>query len=425
MKKKPLTIGFDVSWFQAENMSGGVYQYALRLMRALTERTGAIVIALTGDAGWPLAGGEGRDDFRAVKINGCPLAEIVEREGIDIIHSPIQLFPNLTFSVPMVSTLHDLQHIHFPKFFSREEHDYRALFYRQSAVFAERVIVSFQHIKDDVVRHYGIAPDKIDVCQWGVDRPEVPDEESVRAAQKRYGVKTPYLFYSANTWRHKNHLGLIRALKSLRETNKDISLVCTGQKVPDHFPALADEVDKLMLNDAVTFTGYVPEADVRALLKGASLAVIPTLYEAGSFPLVEAMALGVPVICSNVTSLPATIGDERFVFDPSDIKSIVDRSVALLSNEHLRAENILNSKKRISGMHWENAAIRFLESYEKAVEEFQKDKSSASLKEKMIAYELLSDKSVNRLTAEKSALLNSMSWRVTAPLRAALDLFKK
>lgn len=421
-----MRIGFDVTWFQRDNASGGVYQYALRLMRALVEHSDTNVIAITGDSGCPLPAFEDRKKFQLVSLNNEPLARLVAREGIDVIHSPIQYFPNLTFSVPMLSTLHDLQHIHFPDFFSKEELEKRAVLYRQSAVFAERIIVSFQHVKDDIVAHYGIPADKIDVCLWGVDRPQMPNEESVFAAQKRYGIKGPYLFYSANTWRHKNHLGLIRAFDILRnKIGIDISLVCTGQKLPDYFPVILEEVRKLGLENSVFFTGYIPEADVRALLKGAALAVVPTLYEAGSFPLIEAMALEVPVICSNVTSLPSTIGDDRFVFDPADADGFVGKMALMLKDETLRAENVANSKSRISSYGWDKAVLNFVESYKKSAKDFESGTNVMVLKERMFAYELMADEMTRRLKDEKTALLNSMSWKATAPLRAVASLLKK
>jgi glycosyltransferase involved in cell wall biosynthesis len=77
------------------------------------------------------------------------------------------------------------------------------------------------------------------------------------------------------------------------------------------------------------------------------LVVIPTLYEAGSFPLLEAMSLQAPVICSSVTSLPETIGDTRFVFDPLDIEKMASLIIELLDDSELRATNIVNGKQRI------------------------------------------------------------------------------
>lgn len=425
MSKGALTVGFDVTWFQRENTSGGVYQYAFRLMAALVEHTDLRVVAMTGEAGCPLPGLEGKKNFRAVNMGNDSFIAFAAREGIDVMHSPVQYFPNLTFSVPMISTLHDLQHVHFPEFFSKEELDKRAVLYKQAAVFAERVMVSFQHVKDDIVAHYGIPAEKIDVCLWGVDRPQVPDEASVLAALKMYDIKGPYLFYSANTWRHKNHLGLLKAFALLRKKIDNTSLVCTGQKLPEHFPVIEEELKRLGLEDSVRFTGYIPEADVRALLKGAALAVIPTLYEAGSFPLVEAMSLEVPVVCSNVTSLPGTIGDERFLFDPADPAGMAEKIELMIKDEGLRAENVVNSRKRISSYGWERAALNFADSYRKAAECFASGAKEPRLKEKMQAYELMTDEMTRRLKAEKAALLNSMSWRATAPLRAVASLLKK
>ncbi|MFM6269887.1 MAG: glycosyltransferase, partial [Dolichospermum sp.] len=83
------------------------------------------------------------------------------------------------------------------------------------------------------------------------------------------------------------------------------------------------------------------------LYKNCALVVVPTLYEAGSFPLLEAMFLEVPVICSSVTSLPETIGDSRFIFDPLNIEEMGNLIVNMLNDEPLRMANIKNNQARI------------------------------------------------------------------------------
>jgi glycosyltransferase involved in cell wall biosynthesis len=109
--------------------------------------------------------------------------------------------------------------------------------------------------------------------------------------------------------------------------------------------------------------GIVPEAELYWLYKNSSLVVIPTLYEAGSFPLIEAMYLQAPVVCSSVTSLPETIGDSRFVFDPLDVDQISSLIMNLLNNSELREENIRNSRKRIEQMRKVDSNSHFLEVY--------------------------------------------------------------
>ena len=94
----------------------------------------------------------------------------------------------------------------------------------------------------------------------------------------------------------------------------------------------------------------LPETELYWLYKNCSLVVVTTLYEAGSFPLLEAMSLNVPVICSSVTSLPETIGDSRFIFDPLNIEQMGELITETLNDEKLRIDNIKNSKTRIENL---------------------------------------------------------------------------
>lgn len=418
-----MTVGFDVTWMNVENTSGGVFQYAFRLISALLEHTDIKVVAITGPAGKgifePLKKYKNFGEVLLTPPNS--LLDIVKSENIDVVHTPIQDLINVTFSVPMITTLHDLQHFYYPEFFTAETIKFRDKYYKKSAEFSERVIVSFQHVKDDIVKFYGIPAEKIDVCPLGFLTPKpIKDSESIEI-KKKYGIPERYLFYSANTWRHKNHINLIRALKILHDRHGlRISLVCTGQKYPDFYPEVKSEINNLGLGSYVNFLGYIPEEDVRVLLKNATLAVITTLYEAGSFPLMEAMAYEVPVICSNVTSLPDTIGDKRFIFDPKDVDQIAEKAAMMLKDEKLVEGNKGNSRIRVREGGWDKAAHTFLYAYSKAVEGFN-NKDVRDLKTKMQIYEELT----NKLNEQLDALFNSLSWKLTSPLRGIASFFKK
>jgi glycosyltransferase involved in cell wall biosynthesis len=416
-----MTVGFDVTWMDKDNKSGGVYQYAFRLISAIVEHTDTNVVAITGPTGKgifePL---KKYKNFKEVPF-GPPnsLLDIVKSDNIDVVHTPIQNLINFTLSVPMIITLHDLQHYYYPEFFTADEIKFRDFFYKLSAEFAERVIVSFQHAKEDIVRFYGIPAEKIDVCPLGTVSPKPIDNNKFQVIREKYKIPERYIFYSANTWRHKNHVSLIRALKILHEKyDLKISLICTGRQYPDYYPQILGEVNKLNLKDFVNFTGYIPEDDVKTLLKNSTLAVIPTLYEAGSFPLMEAMAYEVPVICSNVTSLPDTIRDKRFIFDPKDIEQIAEKAATLLKDEKLVQENRENSRIRVREGGWDKTVHMFLNVYSKAVEEFNKAKDIKALKNRMQIYESVSK-------GDLDALRNSYSWKITAPIRAVAAFLKK
>ena len=111
----------------------------------------------------------------------------------------------------------------------------------------------------------------------------------------------------------------------------------------------------------------MPEGDLISLYKNSSLVVIPTLYEAGSGPLYEAMRYGVPVICSNVTSLPDTVGSDDFLFDPKNINELKSKIILGFSDEDFRRRNIENSKLRMEHFKTFDYFENFLTVYEKAL----------------------------------------------------------
>lgn len=358
---------------RSDNGYGGVNQYALRLMSALVKYGDVRVVAMISPEGAGLCDDiKGENFLEIVLSNPWSLAVVAEQHDIDVIHTPIQHFIGITFSVPMISTLHDLQPFHFPEFFTPEEIEYRNIYYRRSAEFSERVIVTYEHVKSDIVRYYDIPTDKIDVCPFGTPDRSCISEVEIRRVRFCYHLPDIYLLYPANTWRHKNHTTLLTALGRLRDVyGTTIRLVCTGHQQEDYFPELVRQIEMLNIGAQVQFTGFLSEEDMPAVVAGATLVVIPTLYEAGSLPLVEAMSYAVPVICSNVTSLPDTIGDERFVFDPLDVEGLTDLIYRMLTDESLRQDNILNSRRRRDEMGWEKAVTSFIDSYRRAVEGFQ------------------------------------------------------
>ena len=172
-----------------------------------------------------------------------------------------------------------------------------------------------------------------------------------------------FLLYPAATWKHKNHINLIQAIAKLIEDGLDIQLICTGN-ITDHHLTIEKEIKKLNMEGRVKFLRIVPEEDLIGLYRTASLVVIPTLYEAGSGPLYEAMRYSCPVICSNVTSLPDTMGNDNFIFDPNSIDEFVSLIRIMLTDDNLRQKNISNSIERMNYFRSRKYAYRFLEVYQ-------------------------------------------------------------
>lgn len=184
------------------------------------------------------------------------------------------------------------------------------------------------------------------------------------AFRERYGLPVRYVVYPANFWPHKNHLRLLQAWQQLRDevALADYKLALCGAKERGH-NAILTWLAQLSLADTVVLLGYLPAADMPLLYAAASLMVFPSLFEGFGLPILEAMAAGCPVACSNTTSLPEIAGDAAIYFNPLDPSAIAQSIFALLSNEDLRRAFIARGLSRASKFSWEECAKQTLAVY--------------------------------------------------------------
>jgi glycosyltransferase involved in cell wall biosynthesis len=280
----------------------------------------------------------------------------------------------LRLRMPYLVTMHDVQELHFPENFSPAQRAVRAVQYWKAMEKAAEVIVSYHHVRADLIKFFGLPADKIHVCPIPFNSISLaaPTPDEAAAYATKYADWTPFLFYPAHTWQHKNHAQLFRALRKIKDNGIDtrfenLSLICTGGTNHHYHAEVLREVKALALTDSILFAGIVPENELRWLYEQAALVTIPTRYEAGSFPLYEAMLLGAPVICSNVTSLPETINDARFIFDPQDTEALAALITRALSDEDFRQANRDNSALQSAELRRLNAAAYFYETYRSAL----------------------------------------------------------
>ena len=285
-----------------------------------------------------------------IKIEGKKISftdALCTQFDIDIIHCtyPHKNIPHSDKS-KLIVTLHDVQELHFPENFTPEERAYRAITYLELLNKADRVIVSYDHIKKDIIRYFKVDSKKIEVLLLNMKNlwiDKFRDKDMVDI--KHLGLPERFLLYPANTWQHKNHLALMSALAEAKEKYQVlINIVCTGHK-NEHFAEIERLITQLDIADQVFFTGVVEEDVLYALYKTSTGVVIPTTYEAGSFPLYESILLHVPVICSNVTSLPETINNNDFVFDPFKIAEITNLMIKLWEDDLFRKRNTRHLKE--------------------------------------------------------------------------------
>ena len=166
----------------------------------------------------------------------------------------------------------------------------------------------------------------------------------------------------------KNHLGLIEAAATLRDKHTlHIPLVFSGRK-SDYYPSLKKRINDLGLAGQVQFLGFVTPLELQSLYRLCRCVIIPTKFEAASFPLWEAFLAGAPTACSNITSLPRQAGIAALTFDPSDENEIADCLRRLWEDGELRTRLAKHGRENVSCFTWKKTALCFRAQYRRILD---------------------------------------------------------
>ena len=209
--------------------------------------------------------------------------------------------------------------------------------------------------------YFGTPPEKVHVLYCGVDARFHPEKEpgEQERLRDRYSIESPYVLSVGTLQPRKNYVRLIKALANLPPVN--LQLVIAGGRGWLYEDVLA-EAEKH--GDCVRVLGFVDDADLPALLRNAALFAFPSLYEGFGLPVLEAMACGVPVVCSNASSLPEVAGDAALTIDPLDTDGLAEAMSRVLADADLRQEMIDRGLAQAARFTWEKAARQLLGLFE-------------------------------------------------------------
>lgn len=290
----------------------------------------------------------------------------------DIVHSVAGYTHPDMVGFPGVLTIHDLQHLHYPQFFSEAEYEERERLYRESAERAAHVICISEFTRQHVHRQYGIPLEKMSAV-WNIPSRNVwhPLKESTKVAMlERMGLKGQFFFYPAHCWPHKNHERLVEAFHRITsELPGDLKLVMTGNPFPEDHPAVA-LIRDYDLSSRVMHLGYRSPLEMRALFQGCLALVFPSLFEGFGMPVAEAMIAGKPVLCSNVTSLPELAGNAALTFDPNKVEEIAQSMLDVATDATLRQTLANAAIDRRSLFSARRSAIMTMSIYQRVYNEF-------------------------------------------------------
>ncbi|MBR1133263.1 sulfotransferase [Bradyrhizobium iriomotense] len=257
--------------------------------------------------------------------------------GADVLHSPVQIFSKPDFRIPSVLNLHDLQHLHFPENFNPSDIEARKRLYGLSASLADAIVVSSDFVRNDLINRMEIPAAKIFTVPvtWDPMVIEGLEKFSPQDAIAHYKLPPTYVIYPAQFWPHKNHARLVQALRIVRDKRPgtDLKLLFTGYRGHSGWPTVRAAIQELGLEPDVICLDHVPVDHLAALYKGALYCVMPSTFEASSYPVIEAQVLGVPAMCSNVTSLPELMRNGAgLLFDPFDVEDIAAKMMHWLDD---------------------------------------------------------------------------------------------
>ena len=372
-----MRIGIN-ALFLVPTKGGGSETYLRNLLRALADidRTNQYLIyANKENAGsWTTLGENFREVRCSVRAGNKParlvfeqfiLPRLAARDRIDVLHCPVHTVPYIPGTACVV-TIHDLAPFFCADDWGKAAVQVHRAMLSMAAWRSTRILTVSKTSRHSITKVLGICGEKVDVVYPGIDgnlvatTPE--DEASVR---HRYNLPDRFLFSVATSVPHKNFAGLIGAYAIAAQSwSNPPPLVIAGIKGTDH--SRVEELAKNQNSGRVMHTGWLTEKDLASLYRAAAVFVFASKYEGFGFAVLDAMAAGVPVVCSNAASLPEAVGDAGLLANPDDANAMAEGIVRAMDDTELRRNLIARGAQRASRFTWRAAAIQTVACYAKA-----------------------------------------------------------
>ncbi len=260
-----------------------------------------------------------------------------------------------------------------PETFTPKMRAWQRLFVSNATKLADAIITISESTKRDIVRLFRYDGSRIHVTPLSVDRTFHPNHSKsvISRVRNTYALPDQFILYLGTIEPRKNVAGIARAFSMLPAgLRKKYPLIIAGSK-GWYADSILAEIRALGISDEIRLTGFVDDADLAPLMSMAGLFVFPSLYEGFGYPVLEAMASGVPVITSTTSSLPEVIGDAGIMVEPGDTKGIRDGMMKILQNSKFRATLRAKGLRRAKTFTWEKTARNTLEVFETVYREAQ------------------------------------------------------
>lgn len=276
--------------------------------------------------------------------------------ALDYLFSPNINFTRVSKRVRHILTMHDLSFAFFSQYYSWQRRLWHLVVRpKWQCCEATKILCVSESTKRDVVGHYGVDDGKVVVVYPGVLQLVTRNLE-LGVICERYSLPEKYILYLGTLEPRKNVLGIIEGFVKSGLRTKGYELVLAGKRGWKD----KDIMERIDNTEGVRYIGYVIEEDKWSLYTHSSLFVFPSLYEGFGLPVLEAMAAGVPVITSNVSSLPEVVGHGAYLVNPMNIDEIALGMTRIIAHDTMRKRLVEQGTERASRFSWHQAATQFL-----------------------------------------------------------------
>lgn len=293
-----------------------------------------------------------------------PIALYFTRNKPDVIFCPTHYVPQFCPAfVKRIATIFDLSFLHFPEMFNKTDLWKLKNWTKFSVNNADYLITISKASKEDIVSTYKTGKNKITIAYPGFNKDifHPIEKNGIKSILEKYRLINSYIIYIGTIQPRKNLIRLMEAFKRVNSEDKKLDLVVVGKtkglgRQGWMFKEILEAPKKMGIEEQVKFLGFVPTEDLPGLLSGSLAYIQPSLWEGFGIPAAEAMATGVPVIVSNVSSLPEVVEDAGLLVDPYSVDQLEQAIRTIISDKKLWKKYAKAGLERSKEFSWDKMA---------------------------------------------------------------------
>ncbi len=295
---------------------------------------------------------------------GFEIPASLYRDRPNLLH--VQYTGPIACPVPMVATVHDVSFVEHPEYFTSFRAHQLKLTVKRTVRRAARILTPSEFSRRSIIAAYGVPGDKVTVIPNGVSSAFRPmhHQAAIDWVRERHGIQQPFILTVGDLQPRKNHLGLIQAFEETVRAHPELPhhLVVVGKETwyASHVRRAAQ---RSCVADRIHFTGWVSDEDLRYFYCASDIFVFPSLYEGFGLPILEAMACGRAVLCSNAAAMPEVANAAGILFDPCSTTEIARAMQDVLLDAELRTRMERLGLQRAASFGWSRAAQKTLDVY--------------------------------------------------------------